>query len=112
MSLTWNWQKRMGTATTANGITLTLYRGNAFMIALRETEETYQLEWFFADKEHMKNCLGFSKQYNECFSHFEITHMKLDTRYKETAIFLQHLATANRYPITIELYNTDKNAPF
>lgn len=87
------------------GQTLNLYRGNAFVIALHEKGDCYNLAWFAADENHMKNLLGLSKDYpDNDVEHWGITNMKLDTRYKETAKLVQLLARA-KMNITIELYN-------
>lgn len=49
-----------------------LYDGNALMIACFETNNTYQLYNFFADKNHMKNCLGLTKGYDNIYEDKEI----------------------------------------
>lgn len=73
MALLWNWNSKCGEATfmdTYNGdnrtYTVNLYEGNAYLIFIREYEEDgksmYNLSTFWADKEHMKNCLGLNKK--------------------------------------------------
>lgn len=103
MSLNWQWTDKMGTCTFADGSQCNIYRGNAFMIAIYETDKTYSLVWFAADKNHMKNLLGLNKDFNNCFEDWKITEMSLDTKYKETKEFLQ-MACAAKLKITINLY--------
>ena len=70
MALNWRWEDKCGEATIVDienrEHTLNLYEGNAFLIFLREYEEggynMYSLWSFWADKEHMKNCLGLNKK--------------------------------------------------
>lgn len=107
MALTWEWNDKMGTAKHVEGYTLNLYRGNAFIIALYEWEkdgkERYQLHWFAASKDHMKNMLGLNKDYDNCFKDFGIEEIRLDVNYKETADLVQMFAKA-KLEIKIELY--------
>lgn len=65
--LHWDWKDKVGEATFKNGQKVTLYTGNAWLIALVEYEGTdeYTMSWFFVDKEHMRNCLGLSKGHDE-----------------------------------------------
>lgn len=105
MALQWNWDDKMGKCTTQNGINLNLYRGNAFMIAIHEFEqdgkELYSLAWFFADKDHCKNCLGLTKGYTGI--EFDWQSFELDTKYKETEQFITMLAKAKQ-KVSITLY--------
>ena len=84
MSLNWQWNSKCGELTfsvTPNGdkneereYTVSLYQGNAFLIFITEyKDETtgkdmYSLWNFWADKEHMKRCLGLVKGYENLFS--------------------------------------------
>lgn len=48
------------------GFLLSFYEGNAYMITLFEYkddigEDSYDMMWFFLDKEHAKRCLGLAK---------------------------------------------------
>ena len=70
MALNWNWSDKVGTVTfESNGkeFTENLYEGNAYLIEIYEYEENgkdmYQLQGFFADKEHAERCLGIKKGY-------------------------------------------------
>lgn len=77
MSLNWEWKEKCGTITCKEyredfgawiPFTITLYKGNAFLIMLHEYkdentgEDMYNMYGFFADKEHAKNCLGLNKK--------------------------------------------------
>lgn len=73
--LRWQFDSSIGTVTevypNGNEFTYTLYKGNAFMIALYQYDYqedgtfTWSMHWFWADKEHMKNCLGVGKNSND-----------------------------------------------
>lgn len=74
MALRWDWDEKCGEVTLVQmhpdeedrEFTLTLYTGNACLIMLHEFvedgEERYSLANFWADKAHMKNCLGLNKR--------------------------------------------------
>lgn len=76
MSLYWDWNKKVGKALMVNpdgeNYTLTLYKGNAFLIMLYEYKnkqgtELYNMYNFFVDKVHAKNCFGMTKGYNNIY---------------------------------------------
>lgn len=73
MSLNWRWDEKCGEATFEDTYfgdnrvyTVNLYEGNAYLIFINEYTEDgvdkYSLSTFWADKEHMKNCLGLNKK--------------------------------------------------
>lgn len=74
MSLRWDWNAKCGEAVFRQEIngeepqefTVNLYKGNACLIMIYEYTENgtdkYSLYSFWADKEHMKNCLGLNKK--------------------------------------------------
>ena len=79
MALRWDWNEKCGEAfevqklKNEDGVDiehhfkLNLYTGNACLIMLYEFEDDdgetrYSLANFWADKEHMKNCLGLNKK--------------------------------------------------
>ena len=72
MALRWDFRERIGEWVEVDNDgkenTYYLYQGNALLIALAEWEESgtsmYAMHMFFADKEHMKNMLGLSKEYH------------------------------------------------
>ena len=93
MSLRWNWDEKVGTceikrAWTDKGgeikynlFSVNLYVGNACLIEIWEDEQTdtYQLTGFWADRQHMKNCLGLAKGYDSIYTGEERSY----TFYKE-----------------------------
>lgn len=74
MALHWDWKEKCGEITVvqmhegeeAREFKLGLYTGNACLIMLNEWEENGEKYWsmssFWADKQHMKNCLGLNKK--------------------------------------------------
>lgn len=109
MAIRWDWNDKMGEVIYTHGRKNDLFRGNAFCISVYTNtvnkERYYQLAWFAADEQHLKNMLGLNTKegFEECFSHFEIETLRLNTKYKETAKFVQLLAKA-KVNIKIELY--------
>lgn len=80
MSLNWDFNKKVGEITFLQDIngdkkeyTANLYNGNACLIMVCEFTDPedgidkYTLKGFFADKVHMKRCLGIDKKYKETF---------------------------------------------
>lgn len=69
MALNWKWDEKCGEAVIqqrGKEFTLNLYKGNAYLIFISEYKDEdgqnmYSLYSFFADKDHMRNCLGLSK---------------------------------------------------
>ena len=65
MSLNWDWNDKFAEATYrySDGTTDTVswYEGNAWMIETFERDDTYSVTSFWCDEEHMKRCLGISK---------------------------------------------------
>lgn len=105
MALRWEWTDKIGEVKNTRGYVHNIYRGNAFMIAVHEwkeeEEELYALQWFFADKEHLHNCLGLNKGYEGI--DFDWAEFKLNYRYKETRQFIEALAKA-KMSMKITLY--------
>lgn len=67
MSLNWNFNHRAGVIFLPSGQMLTCYQGNAYLIMLNETPDHYTLVSFWADAEHMRNCLGLSRGFNNIY---------------------------------------------
>lgn len=76
--LTWNWNKTVGRVYTRTphqvaegkeGYWANLYVGNAWLIEIWENGDQYQLCNFFADKEHLKNCIK-----DECFKGYVVEY--------------------------------------
>lgn len=74
MALHWDFKEKVGEAyfiaDYGNGweeYKVNIYNGNALMILVYEYEEDgvqkYSLNSFFADEQHLKNCLGLAKGY-------------------------------------------------
>lgn len=78
MALTWNWSDKVGTWTTPQGQKYNLYCGNAYLIVLHEHEDLYDLVTFWADAEHMKNCLGLSSGYDNIYQDWDGSIVELD----------------------------------
>lgn len=81
MAIQWRWDEKCREATfrreikdgEVKTVTANLYEGNAYLIFIYEwTEgetEHYNLWGFFADKDHMKRCLGIDKKDKETYGH-------------------------------------------
>lgn len=86
MALVWNWGEKCGEATFKQELkdeeskeyTVNLYTGNAYLIFMYEWEddgvEKYNVHSFWADKEHMKRCLGLTKN---SYNMFDVAYSKL-----------------------------------
>ena len=85
MALHWNWSEVSGEITHKNGDTYNWYEGNGLIIALFEWEQDgesmYRLNWFFADKDHARNCLGLSKGHENLFSENPITEITIHRKH-------------------------------
>lgn len=68
MALNWQFSQRAGVIFLPSGQMLTCYQGNAYLIMLNETKTEYTLVSFWADAEHMRNCLGLSRGYGNIYS--------------------------------------------
>lgn len=99
MSLNWNWKNdKVGTwKEEIDGRTYkyNLYSGNALLIQIWESDDddTYQVRGFFCDKEHMKNCLGLKKGYENIYANHKI-ELELDSNYRHTATIAQAFCKA------------------
>lgn len=127
MALRWNWDEKCGEATFVDTFreedgpktyTVNLYVGNAYLIFLNEWEEDghnmYSLSTFWADKEHMKNCLGLNKKggyteniHNKPYS--KLTKIRLNKskcRYTKDIVTALVQAFDN---IEIEIFSEEEN---
>lgn len=112
MALHWNFDEKVGTLTAVekNGkeYELGLYEGNAELIILWEYknekgEDMWQMYGFFADKEHMKRCLGLAKGYDNSYDH--VTKLRINkARHSDWKNIVTAFARALDN-ITIEIYN-------
>lgn len=117
MSLNWNWNEKCGEAVIQQGekeFTVNLYNGNAFLIFIYQYEEDgqdmYQLYTFWADKQHMKNCLGLNKKEGYGGNMFDegcdrLRKIRINkSKFPYTKDLMQALAQAFD-DLTIELYS-------
>lgn len=116
MSLNWSWKDKIGNATLVSRgkeYDISLYDGNAYLIELYEYTEDdkdmYQLQGFFADKEHAQRCLGIKKGY-ETYGHnmyetedYKWTKIRLNKKYRHLKELTGMLVQAFNN-ITIEVY--------
>ena len=77
MALVWNWKDKCGEMCVIQShpdeedqmFTVDLYQGNAYLIMIHEYKEAdkdkYSVFSFFADKAHMRTCLGLDKKGKE-----------------------------------------------
>lgn len=89
MALHWQWDEKCGEATLVQmhpdeenrEFKLGLYTGNAFLIMLTEYEEKGESYWnmysFWADKAHMKNCLGLNKKEGYTSNMYDTPYQRL-----------------------------------
>ena len=103
MALRWSWKEKCGTALavwydgderkTGN---LSLYQGNAELIFLWESGESYTMFSFWADRDHMKNCLGLTKGNSNIYSDDSGNRVKIIefTFYKNRIRDLPQIVTA------------------
>ena len=93
MALYWNWSEKCGEIEAVQmrpgeedqKFTLSLYKGNAFLIMTHEYkdektgEDMYNMFSFFTSKDHAKNCLGIAKgktKVNDTGNIFDTPHQK------------------------------------
>lgn len=85
MALHWQWKEKAGTVCLSDGNRFNWYEGNGLMIVLNEwteKDETYwSMNWFFADKDHAKNCLGLSKGHENIFADNPFTEISIHRKY-------------------------------
>ena len=119
MALHWDWKERCGEVTlsqkqedgTWKDFPLRLYTGNCCLIMLSEDDEkdTYALAGFFADVQHMKNCLGLNKKdgYGDNIYNTEIQRITKLRLNKSKARYWKDIITAFSKAfdnLTIELF--------
>ena len=97
MALQWSVKEKAGTVTEnreGSEITLPFYEGNALMIVTHEYEkdgqQLYDMQWFFMDEYHAKNCLGLAKGHDNMFGAGGIVSL---TIYREHCRQWQKLVT-------------------
>lgn len=124
MALYWEWKDKVGEAVffntqTNKEYTISLYKGNAFLIFINEYKETdekgeehnmYNLHSFFCDEAHGKRCLGLVKGTDNMFNddYCRLTKIRLNKdKYPYTKKLVDMLVKAFD-EITIELYREEK----
>ena len=125
MALHWNWNEKVGEAVisqTFNGKTESfvrnLYQGNALLIFMNEWTDNdgvdkYSLYSFWADKQHMKNCLGLNpKRKEENFNYFDtpectLTELRLNKKICTNVKDIVDAVTKAFDNITIRIYSED-----
>ena len=85
MALRWDWKAKAGEVEFSDGEKNNWYEGNGLIIALNEWKENdedyWSMAWFFADKDHAKNCLGLSKGHENIFSDNPIVRISITRRF-------------------------------
>lgn len=89
MALCWDWEKQCGEITLVQMhpeeedrvFTLSLYKGNAYLIMLHEYtdergQEKTEMFGFFVDKQHMLHCLGLDKKDKESYNLYQTPYQK------------------------------------
>lgn len=63
-----------------------LYSGNALLIGCIEDDEkdTYSVNTFFCNKDHMRNCLGIAKNFDNIYNHYQYNKITLYKEYRYT----------------------------
>lgn len=127
MALNWYWKDKCGELTFSQNykgeeykeFTVDLYQGNAYLIAIntykdpRTGNDMYNLWTFWADKEHMKRCLGTAKgkEYSNLYNDDGCRFIKIRLNKAKNHYWKQiitELATAFD-DLTIELYSEKEN---
>ena len=128
MAIRWDWKEKCGEATFLDRLhkageedkefTVSLYTGNCTLIMLyewkdKDGETLWNMFSFWADKNHMKNCLGLNKKegytdndYNS--GYYKMTKIRLD---KAKCRYINDIVPALTKAfddLTIEIYNSDK----
>lgn len=118
MAVTWSWKEKLGELHFSQKhpsgafykYKLTLYCGNCLAAILYEFKDKethknmYQFNSFWGDKDHLKNCLGLAKGYDDLYSDEtnKLTKVKLNTYYKKDAFIIAELFCKAGYKV--ELY--------
>ena len=120
MALHWRCDEKCGEAVIQQGkneFTVNLYQGNAFLIFLyeykdEEGKDMHSLYTFWADKQHMKNCLGLNQKQGYGGNMFTEGVDRLKTirinkkKFSYTKDLVQVLAQAFD-DLTIEIYSEE-----
>ncbi len=126
MALRWDWNEKCGEAMLRQMhegeedrvFTLSLYKGNAYMIMLHEYTgedgtDMYNMYSFWLDKDHAKNCLGLNKKNGYGDNIYQTPYQRIErirlnkSKYPNTKEFVSLLVQAFDN-ITIELYTDEE----
>lgn len=112
MSLNWDFRKMAGCVILKQGGSWNLYQGNAYLIMLREyvqdSQEVYELVSFWADAQHMKNCLGLARGTNNIYDDLlEGAVVHLNRAYCSHANQIAQALFKSVKDITIHIYNRE-----
>lgn len=109
----WNWDRKMGEITavderTKNKFNINLYEGNCLAVAIYEFQDSnqYQFMYFWNDIQHLKHCLGLTKQYKDNVYGDSIYKVKLNAYFKDCISMAKAFAKAG---YTVELYYKEMN---
>lgn len=118
MAVNWSWSERLGTMNFSQKhdeevykYTLNMYSGNCLAAIIYEfkDQETgkdmYQFNTFWNDIDHLKNCLGLSKDFKTDLYDDESNHLdliKLNTYYEKDALNIAKLFSKAGHKV--ELY--------
>ncbi len=112
MSVNWSWKHKMGSIQWKNEdgkkITVNVYQGNCLCVMVRtykkEGKELYSFYGFFDDTNHLKRCIGLSKNYDGTIYNIykgEWLKWKLNTYYEQSFAIARQLVKAG---FKVELY--------
>ncbi len=112
MSVNWLWKEKMGSIQwkTLDGkkISVNVYKGNCLCVMIHTFKENgkelYDFCGFFNDEEHLKKCIGLSKDYDGKTTNIykdEWLKWKLNTYYKQSFSIAKLLTKAG---FKVELY--------
>lgn len=123
MSVNWLWKSKIGEMEIEkewNGettrYTLDVYKGNCLYVCIYESEEMkkngkYQFYSFINDIQHLKNCLGLSKEYKEnILQEIKMIRFDISMREKQKYTFNDILNMSKLFaragiPVYLDNYN-------
>lgn len=110
MAITWSWSKKIGEwkeVQRGREFTFNIYSGgNCPAVIIYEFEEEgterYQIQNFFADKTHLRNCLGLNKGYDNIYADSKI-ELNLDKSKDSKLIASEFIKAKFNNPIKITI---------
>ena len=125
MALQWKWEDKIGeleyeftdedTNEWKKGDNVSLYEGNALLIALQEDETESKLYTFWGDELHAKNMLGLNKRQRFTKNEYEtdsykVTKIRLNKNCRNFDKIISLLIKGFKN-LTIEFYTEEQNEP-